>query len=307
MGLTLSRSAAARVARAVRRIEGQTDTLRGRVPAPNPPEVPGLYVRLTSEPTESEYEWKQLRRNQAGTDWEDMPNGLTSASDSTGRRARDIEGIKGLKTGASDGRVVRLKRAAALDDASESDLDFLFDIGAQGNVLDAMLTSRDASVLHRFGWSEVEVDLVGDATILSGGRTGTPSVEPALMLNQNPMSVTPDATMGDIVKLGRQVDSSGVITWGIDHTYYPMFAVFVFNDGGAAGDDTTDCTFTYEIRSIDNVTLATGLTPRQKRLPKLTYIAAPDFSIGYAAWGGPFLPNFALEIVLEEVEDTRDC
>ena len=171
----------------------------------------------------------------------------------------------------------------------------------------AMLTARDATVLHRFAWSQVERDLVGTSTILDEGRTGTTTVEPALMLNKNPMSVTPDPTIGDIVELTREADSEGVVTWSIDHTYYPMFAVFVFNDGGDAGDSTTDCTFTYEIRSIDNVTLATAKTPRQKRYPKTTYIAAPDFSIGYSAWGGPFTPGFALEIVLEEIEKTRDC
>ncbi len=180
-------------------------------------------------------------------------------------------------------------------------------VGRKTGTVTAMLTARDTTNKHIVAWSEVEIDDVGTGSILPGGRTGTVADEPAIELSKNPFAFTPDPTQGDIVQLQRRTFSTGKIFWAMDHSYYPVFEAFIKNDGGVAGDSTTDCTFTYEVLTIDSVTIATGLTPRRPRYAKTTYIVAPDNSIGFVAWGGPFLPNTALEIALEEVEDTRDC
>ena len=51
--------------------------------------------------------------------------------------------------------------------------------------------------------------------------------------------------------------------------------VKVSNDGGAAGDASTDCTFTYSLYTLDGTTeLATSVTPEVARLSATTYLAA---------------------------------
>lgn len=43
-------------------------------------------------------------------------------------------------------------------------------------------------------------------------------------------------------------------------------------DGGVAGDDTTDCSFTYAVIDLNNgLTIATGATPDRRRLEKTTH------------------------------------
>ena len=84
--------------------------------------------------------------------------------------------------------------------------------------------------------------------------------------------------------------------------------VLVVKDGGVAGDDITDCTFTYAIHSISDQTLsdplAEALSPKRRRLPKTTYIAAVDGSWGLAAFRNQ---TWSLLDVYEELPDTAVC
>ena len=180
-------------------------------------------------------------------------------------------------------------------------------VGRKTGTVTAILTSRDTTNKHIAAWSEVEINDVGTASILLGGRTGTPTDEPAIELSKNPFAFSPDPVSGDIVQLERRTSSTGKIFWAMDHSFLSTFQAFVKNDGGVAGDSTTDCTFTYEILTIDSVTINTGLTPKRPRYPKTTYIVAPDFSIGLVAWNGPFAPNSVLDIAIEEIEKSRVC
>ncbi len=176
-------------------------------------------------------------------------------------------------------------------------------------VVRAIITSRDTTNKHIFGWSEVELDATGITTILKSGRSGTPKLEPAVEIELNPFAVVfPDPTLGDIVNLVRGVSQDGIVTWSFTLGHATPFACLVRQDGGVAGDDTTNCTFTYELLTFDNVTIATGKTPFRPRYPKTTYIKAPDFSVGRVEWFGAFGGGqVELEDTLEEIEDTSAC
>jgi len=176
-------------------------------------------------------------------------------------------------------------------------------------VVRAIITSRDTTNKHVFGWSEAELDATGVAKVLTGGRSGTPSLEPAIEMELNPFAIVfPDPTLGDIVNLVRGVSQDGIVTWSFTLGYAIGFQCFVLQDGGVAGDDTTDCTFTYELRTFDNITIATGEPLLQSRLPKTTYIKAPDFSLGYVGWfGRTGSGGVELDFTLEEIEDVSVC
>lgn len=172
----------------------------------------------------------------------------------------------------------------------------------------ARLTGRDPTLLHRASWEQVERSLDGTATIIEEGRSGTFSKEPALELSKNPFASSPDPVSGDIVDLTRRVNSDGEIIWEYGASFLSVFDAFVLQDGGVAGDKFTDCTFTYEVRTIDNFTVATLRTPRRPRHPKTTYIKAPDFSIGLVGWNGPDNPILAgLDWAIDEIEKPRIC
>ncbi len=87
-----------------------------------------------------------------------------------------------------------------------------------------------------------------------------------------------------------------------------LFIVPVKKDGGVAGDDTTDCTFTYSIYRLDDTelsdALAEALAPKRKRLPLTTYIAAADSTWGLATFRGD---AWSLLDVYEELPDTSVC
>jgi hypothetical protein len=103
----------------------------------------------------------------------------------------------------------------------------------------------------------------------------------------------------------------GADKWAIVRLGTPssdLFIVKVKKDGGVAGDDTTDCTFTYSIHMLDAATLtnplAEGLTPKRKRLPKTTYIAGGDSTWGMATFKNE---SWSLLDVYEELPDTSVC
>jgi hypothetical protein len=87
-----------------------------------------------------------------------------------------------------------------------------------------------------------------------------------------------------------------------------IFIVLVQNDGGEAGDDENDCSFTYSIFRLDDTELtnplAEALVPKRKRLPLTTYIAAPDSTWGMATFKDE---TWSLLDVYEELPDTSVC
>lgn len=67
--------------------------------------------------------------------------------------------------------------------------------------------------------------------------------------------------------------------------------VKVYQSGGAAGDYNTTCTWTYEVRDPDGVTVlgdtdTTPVAPQKARIPTCIYTKAPDDSYGLAVWDG---------------------
>jgi hypothetical protein len=87
-----------------------------------------------------------------------------------------------------------------------------------------------------------------------------------------------------------------------------LFIVLMQNDGGVAGDDATDCSFTYSIFRLDDTEmsdpLAEALVPKRKRLPLTTYIAAADSTWGLATFQNE---TWSLLDVYEELPDTSVC
>lgn len=81
--------------------------------------------------------------------------------------------------------------------------------------------------------------------------------------------------------------------------------------GGVAGDDTTDCTFNYEVTSLHTgLVLAPNVLPERRRLPKTTHLtessngAADDTSFGMAYFDGSSL---RLDFVINELPETTTC
>ena len=83
---------------------------------------------------------------------------------------------------------------------------------------------------------------------------------------------------------------------------YPtsVFPVIVSVDGGVAGDESTDCSFTYEVDDINENKLGDSLTPQKPRAPLTTYL--PGTLYGWAFWlNGTLILLDALEREAVEV------
>jgi len=65
-----------------------------------------------------------------------------------------------------------------------------------------------------------------------------------------------------------------------------FFAVKVTQTGGAAGDATTACTFTYTVEDLNNVSLGTSMSPELRRTATGKYSAPSARSIGQAYYDG---------------------
>lgn len=61
-----------------------------------------------------------------------------------------------------------------------------------------------------------------------------------------------------------------------------LFAVTVTIDGGSAGDASTTCSFTYEVKDLYGVVIGEDMTPEKRRYPMVPYSTTPDDSPGTA-------------------------
>lgn len=81
----------------------------------------------------------------------------------------------------------------------------------------------------------------------------------------------------------------------------------VETDGGTAGDETTDCDFTYAVQ-VEGNEVATLATPLRPRYPLTTYIVAPSGSYGLGLWDySGESKEFKLLVAFGEIEDTQEC
>lgn len=62
----------------------------------------------------------------------------------------------------------------------------------------------------------------------------------------------------------------------------PVFAVKVYKDGGASGSISTNCTWTYTVKTLSGRTLGTGKTPKARRFTLMIYPLVADGTIGTA-------------------------
>ena len=76
-----------------------------------------------------------------------------------------------------------------------------------------------------------------------------------------------------------------------------IFRVLVTKDGGAAGSDAADCSFTYGVTSCAGATLGAGMTPKRPRLTKVEYEepSAASPGLGYYDSDGAFQLYEAIE------------
>ena len=78
-----------------------------------------------------------------------------------------------------------------------------------------------------------------------------------------------------------------------------VFPVLVRVDGGAAGDFTTNCNYTYECKPLGGTILASAVTPLRPRMPMVAYAFAANDSIGLAYFDDQ--GNFNLIEAIEEI------
>lgn len=77
-----------------------------------------------------------------------------------------------------------------------------------------------------------------------------------------------------------------------------LFAVRVSVDGGAAGDATTTCTWTYTVTLDSGFELGTGMTPEKCRLPMVPYVETAD-----ETWGAGFFDKVGAFVLW----DANEC
>ena len=83
-----------------------------------------------------------------------------------------------------------------------------------------------------------------------------------------------------------------------------VFAVKVTKDGGVAGDDATDCTWTYTVKDLFGNTLGTAVAPERARYSHVAYTYAPNDSYGLACYDGETLK---LLVCFGEIETSGPC
>jgi len=97
------------------------------------------------------------------------------------------------------------------------------------------------------------------------------------------------------------VDGSGNPRYLFDDFYRPFvcFAVTVSNDGGSAGDKTTQCDFTYTVTTKNGVQLATAAAPENQR-PAAGKLVAATLGMGYYDAAGAFVLSWVNETLAVE-------
>jgi len=84
-----------------------------------------------------------------------------------------------------------------------------------------------------------------------------------------------------------------------------IYGCKVFQNGGVAGDDATNCTFTYDMRLLDGVTvIATAQGVEYARYPLCTYTAADENTYGSFLYDGA---NIKLLDVVDEIAGDTKC
>jgi len=84
-----------------------------------------------------------------------------------------------------------------------------------------------------------------------------------------------------------------------------IFRVKVTKDGGSAGDEDNNCSWTYTVTSLGGDELGTEITPEKDRYPKCAYKEPGENSPGLAYWHTD--DTLKLYEVLDEVPDTTVC
>jgi hypothetical protein len=83
--------------------------------------------------------------------------------------------------------------------------------------------------------------------------------------------------------------------------------VKVEKDGGVAGNASTDCTWTYTVKTLGDVTMETTISPEQERYPKTTYLEAAASGRSEYALAEYVSGTLKLIWVPGEIADTSTC
>lgn len=128
--------------------------------------------------------------------------------------------------------------------------------------------------------------------------------------------INPYVISGSIVRMfikGRQSESENPDVMWYNFSYVPFgvpFIVTVAEDGGVAGDATTNCSFTYSVSGYlsGDTPHHTAITPLAARQEKIAYTAG---TVGQAIILSPETPNTIPQIkllqVFDEVPTTNIC
>lgn len=110
----------------------------------------------------------------------------------------------------------------------------------------------------------------------------------------------------DSVGLGYQ-DNLGFMIRSQQQRRRRVELVKVSNDGGAAGSDAANCTYTYTISNLADVEQATGLTPQMARYPLTAYLAAAAGGRSEYGLAAFVQGSWILLIAYGEIADTSTC
>lgn len=86
-----------------------------------------------------------------------------------------------------------------------------------------------------------------------------------------------------------------------------VFVVKITGHAGSAGDDSSDCSFTYSISAVDGTDLGSGYAPERARYTHVAYTYAPNDSLGIAAMDPSDPTKVVLLVCFGEIEDTDVC
>jgi hypothetical protein len=83
--------------------------------------------------------------------------------------------------------------------------------------------------------------------------------------------------------------------------------VKVSKDGGVAGTDATNCTWTYTVKTLGGTTMETTISPEQARYPNTTYLQAGTGGRSEYAIAQYVSGTLKLIWVPGEIADTSTC
>jgi len=147
-------------------------------------------------------------------------------------------------------------------------------------------------------WSEADTDMID----LPGGRVWNGASE-------NPPKVRSvdgqQRGVDDLVTLGFRFGNDGDSVWFVVPEKPGAFGIKLTQTGGTAGDDTTQCSFTYTVDDMNDNEIATGVNPATG----VHFAQRPTVGFRIAATAGVATYDTGELVILmtNEIDDAEAC